>query len=367
MIAARRKIHLADRQRYERYVRALEPVCWLPMRERSATIARNRAYDGTISAELLANPAFSAWTGDNPDGWTIVESAPNSQVTQNPAGFARFASDGTSLAARQTVFTVGDTVILQADSAAAVSGSVSIGFLGGNENVLVVNGTGQYRAAAIANNAIYNIKRTAACDITLDSVSARKVGQLDGAIAGTTTLGQDGLNESGEAFLFNGATSLITLYNRASIQGLTALTVWALFKPSSAGEGNAGTLFSKAGEFELRFNSASRDLIATVNYSSTNAQRVTSTTLSTNQWHTVGMRIDDSGKLPDIFVDGVEASYASSTTGVGTRASTTNNLIIGNNAAVSQTFAGLLDEALLTDQSLTASELRLLHRLAGLD
>lgn len=37
---------------------------------------------------------FTGWTGDNPDGWTVTETAPNNIVTQTIAGRARFLSNG---------------------------------------------------------------------------------------------------------------------------------------------------------------------------------------------------------------------------------------------------------------------------------
>jgi hypothetical protein len=389
LFTPRQKFRLLNWRRYERFVRALGPVFWLPLRETAGAIATNAAYTG--GEQVLISDLLDSWSAnDFPTGWTEVnESAGVREVNQVASGQNHanvgvdagtgavnfWTTDTAPVQIRRGTLQPSDTVRVRA-TCSYKSGSNTMGLSSSGSVPLVgragASGVGVLETTMILNTGVVglvfgDVLNLGAADVTFDDFYAAKVGELDGAVAGTTSLAQTGLLGINEAFLFDGATSLITIANRANVQGLTDFTLWALFKPSSAGEGNAGTLFSKSGEFELRFNSASRDLIATVNYSSTNAQRITSTTLSANKWHTVGMRIDNSSKTPEIFVDGIEAGYASTTAGVGTRVSNTNNLIIGNNAAVSQTLAGLLDEALLVNRLLTTSELRLLHLLAGLD
>jgi hypothetical protein len=389
LFTPRQKFRLLNWHRYERFVRVLGPVFWQPCRNASGSISTNAAYSSGTGPELFTNPGGVGtpftFSSDNPASWTLGgESGDDPEISEVAAGeghadsptpgggyvniYSGAASPNVGMS--QDVQTVGDTFQTVIDVNRVVSGSIvrAAGNSGGANIGSPITSAGINTFLHIATTAALGLKRGGAnTDVTIAGYSAKKFGSIDGLIAGTTSLAQTGLLGINEAFLFDGVTSLITVYNRAAIQGLTAFTLWELFKPSSAGEGDAGTLFSKSGEFELRFNSASRDLIASVNYSGTNAQRVTSTTLDANEWHTVGMRIDNSGKTPEIFVDGVEASYASTTVGVGTRVSNTNNLIVGNNAAVSQTLAGLLDEFLLVDHTLTANELRLLHLLSGLD
>ena len=392
LFTPRQKFRLLNWGRYEKFVRALGPAFWLPLRETSGAIATNVAYSAEVQA--LVSELFDNWSAnDFPVGWTEVnESAGVRQIDQVASGQAHanvgvdagagamniWGTDSTLVQVRRLATLTPGTTIRVRTVVSHKSGNNTMGVgtsgtapFGG---ALIVTGTGSFEKRFIVPTGgealvVGDVAQQAspAAEATFDSVAADLTGVHDGFIAGTTSLAQTGLLGINEALLFDGATSLITVANHSAIQGMTDFTLWALFKPSSAGEGNAGTLFSKSGEFELRFNSASRDLIATVNYSSTNAQRVTSNTLSADEWHSVGMRIDNSGKTPEIFVDGIEASYASTTAGVGTRVSNTNHLIVGNNAAVSQTLAGLLDEALLVKHPLTANELRLLHLLAGLD
>ncbi len=351
---------------FEGFVRQLNPVFWLPLTESSGSLADNALYTAAPGAELLTNGDFEAGVLTP---WTVINSPPTAAVVSyNGSQQAHVISDAPFEGIIQGTVSVpnaGDTVTAEFDLD-IVTGTVRYR-LESTDDIETYAAGGHKAERAIVTTTFPDFRldtNSGVGEFYADNASLKKTGELDGLIAGTTTLGQNGRSGGNHAYLFDGATSLLTVTNRASIQGLTDFSLWALFNPSDAGEGDSGTLFAKDGEFELRFNSASRDLIATVNYGTTNASATTSTTLSTDAWHTVGLRIDDSSKTIDIFVDGVEASYASQTAGAGSRASNTNDLIVGNNAAINQTLAGLLDEVLVVDRILTPNEFALLHRLA---
>ena len=56
----------------------------------------------TLGSELVTNGDFSAWTGDNPNGWSVAEVGDaTSNVTENPAGKCNIISDGTFTAVYQ--------------------------------------------------------------------------------------------------------------------------------------------------------------------------------------------------------------------------------------------------------------------------
>jgi hypothetical protein len=222
MLAARRKIRLVDRRRYERYVRALGPLLWLALRETTGSVAFNRGSAGSV---------------------------------------------------------------------------------------------------------------------------------LDGAILGTTSLSQPGLIGPREAFLFDGATSVIEVNNHASIQGAADFTLWMLLKPGSAGEADGGRLFYKLGEIDVYFNDAARHVRAVMNYDTTGGIRQTSTTVGVGGWHSLGVTLDAVTRTPRIFIDGAEASY--------------DQTIVGSNSTRSRTIDGLVDEVLWISRALSDSQLRLLHHLAG--
>jgi len=71
----------------------------------------------SLGAELLTNGDFSAWTGDNPDGWTVYESPPTREVTEVGAGEGHggagtglanfYNSDGGNVILYHTIYTVG--------------------------------------------------------------------------------------------------------------------------------------------------------------------------------------------------------------------------------------------------------------------
>jgi hypothetical protein len=367
MTASQKLFYLAQR-RYERYMRALGPLFWLPMRDRAGDVARNHAYAGGVSAEKLVNGDFATWSGGNPTGWNVTEVGDaSSNVVENPAGVMQILSDGTLALVQQNIMTVGDTYRVAVDIDTFTSGQLRLRQGAVIYKVLTAAGVDVHERIAAINGTWDFLGGASGCDVQVGSASIVKIGELDGRIAGTISLDQVGQMGVSDAFLMDGSTSLLTIVNRAAVQGLDEFSLWMLFNPASAGEGDAGVLFSKSGEFELRFNSASRDLTATVNYDTTNAIATTTTALTAEAWQSVGLRIDDTSKQIDIFIDGVEASYASRTSGAGSRVSNTNDLIIGNNAGVTQTLDGLLDEAMMIGRTLTEREWLQLHRLAGLD
>ena len=382
MDTRQKSLYLAQR-RYERYLRALGLLFWLPMDARTGAIASNAAYGAGESAGIFSNAeAPFTFTADNPTGWTTVLEGATTEISEvgsgeghgdSGAGYVNLwknaADPGPQIT--QGGLVIGDTYRLKVDfdtvnGADGLQPCYDNGALIGLE----MDGPGLQPVDFIATRTAAGIKGITAStdtDNTLALLQAYKIGELDALIGGTTSLAQGGHMGASHALLLDGATSLLTITNRAAIQGLDAFSLWMLFRPTNAGEGNAGTLFEKTGEWNLRFLDAGGALAASVVYDTTNASTITSTTLAYNQWHSVGLRLDDSSKQIAIFIDGVEASYASQTAGVGTRASTTNNLIVGNNNAVSRTLSGLVDEALMAGRALSDSEWQQLHRLAGLD
>lgn len=360
IVAARRKVLLADRQLYERYIHALRPLVWLPLRETGGVIARNHIYKGSQGAELITNGAFNTDLA----GWSN-QSATLAWVS----GRLRAITTGSNQGPFQThAVNPNDTYRVTYDYEVS-SGQFDTVFHGLDAGSnLTGSGRNVVDLIPTASTNIF-FRADGAATYFLDNVSVRKVGELDAQIAGTTALAQAGLRGTDEAFLFDGATSRVTLNNRASIQGMNEFTLWMLHRPASTGENNNGTFFDKSSEFLFRFSTSGRDLTATVNHATTHASATTTTTVSLNEWHSLALTYSFSGdKLPHIYIDGVEAAYSGSpVAGVGARVSNTNHLIIGNRLALDRTLNGLVDEVLLADVALTPGELRQLHRLAGLN
>lgn len=175
------------------------------------------------------------------------------------------------------------------------------------------------------------------------------------------TQGQTGQLGENEAYSFNGTTSTITITQAAAINGIAELTALALLNPATAGEADSGQFFIKGGEWELRF--ATTAVFGSATYDAF----VSSTTtggLTLGSYNTVGLRLG-SDKTVRIFINGVQAAYIGSPgVGTGNRASSVQNMIVGNNSAAGRTIEGLYDEMVLVNRALTDAEILQWHNLA---
>lgn len=142
----------------------------------------------SLGAELLTNGDFSAWTGDNPDGWSVSgESGTDPEVTERDpnqghagvktiggaANFYRTAAGTISIG--QTVCTVNHWYETRYEQTNRVVGEIvsvlPFGFIGWGGNANVVR-----RYIGRANNTSYSLYNAAsAIDITLDNVSLKRV------------------------------------------------------------------------------------------------------------------------------------------------------------------------------------------------
>lgn len=172
----------------------------------------------------------------------------------------------------------------------------------------------------------------------------------------------------GKAASFNGTTSLITVAAHSSINitsmGACRLSAWIYV--DSDGENDEGRIFDKfsGSNVGYRFfvfgqSGSTVKLKFEVGHATTNTLVVTSTTLSTGAWHKVDA-IYNSDKSGDIYIDGAIATYATDTTGVDALSDDSAvALTLGNNAAVTRTFDGEIDDMRIYDGAFTADELEI--------
>ena len=172
----------------------------------------------------------------------------------------------------------------------------------------------------------------------------------------------------GKAASFNGTTSLITVTADTSIDvnsmGAFRLSAWIYV--DSDGENDEGRIFDKFSGTDVGYrlfvfgeSGGTVKLKFEVGHATTNTLVVTSTTLTTAAWHKVDA-IYNTNKSGDIYIDGAIASYSTDTTGVdAVNDDSAVDLIIGNNAAVTRTFNGELDDVRIYDGSFTANDLEL--------
>ena len=139
---------------------------------------------GDKGKELLVNGNFTAWTGDDPDGWTVVEVGDaTSNVTENPAGNCQLISTGALVQIAQGGLVVGQRYQFIAEVSAVSSGNLSIADTFGN-GAPKISATGTYKYTGIATSTTLVIKRgTGAGDnATLDSVSVKQTGILASSV-----------------------------------------------------------------------------------------------------------------------------------------------------------------------------------------
>jgi hypothetical protein len=136
-----------------------------------------------LSAERITNGDFSAWTADNPDGWSVSTDLPGGlesddvKVTEDANG-ARIFTTGTNINLRQNpVMIVGTMYKVTIIVHSATSGDIKT--TGLSSNITNINASGTYTVTTTASSTTLNIKRNTACDIVVSSVSVKQVLQSD--------------------------------------------------------------------------------------------------------------------------------------------------------------------------------------------
>lgn len=165
---------------------------------------------------------------------------------------------------------------------------------------------------------------------------------------------------------FNGTTSSIVVAADSTIDATSVdapFCITAEIYALSDGENDIGRIVDKMGaatagyRFWVHSQSGSTvKLSFEVDYSTTNALVVTSTTMSTEAWHTVEAHLN-SDKSLDIYIDGSIASYSTDTTGVGTIGNdSANDLYIGNRAQGDAAFHGVLERVRFYNDTRSSTE-----------
>ncbi len=188
-------------------------------------------------------------------------------------------------------------------------------------------------------------------DPTVSAVADSTANNNDGTkLAANEPIQADGRIYKGQTF--DVIDDLINMGSGTSVDNLTAMTVGAWIKPISLGEGgNFGRIFSKEAGW-LFYLSTGNKFVLQIPYVTTHVYRISATDLITlGSWNYVvgtwngGLTASTSIKL---YVNGIESSSYTNNNGSGARVDdSANSLIVGNVAAGSATFDGLIDEARL--------------------
>lgn len=264
----------------------------------------------TDGIELISNGDFSAWTGDNPDNFTIIgtEDA-GSYVTEHAEG-ARLVSDGDSIGVRQGALDDGNwykiTTTVERNSGTLGYGlydntggsgsgtSASITESGTFEQIVYCSGFG---------NEYPTIKRLSACDFIIKSFSVQKI---DNAVLVNpyTYLSYDGSNDLLVSPIVRGANSSVYI----AIRTEAALGIAVSNQPGSStnhliswGDGNGLSPFGPgAGTPTIHVFDAD-----TQTWSAAIATRDALHDAITNgEWHVVEARDADMSAWTDTRING---------------------------------------------------------------
>lgn len=312
--------------------------------------AKNSLYTGGLGPELWVNGDFSAWSGDDPDGWTVTESPPDSEVRESVAGGqAELENVATLSRIRQNISTIGDTYRVGMNII-----SISAGVLGNvsNTNLLLYTTPGIKLGDLIAAGNQVDIRKLDAGIAIVDDATARKSGELDGLNVGCT-IDQPGIDN--RAYLLDGVDDNIKVVDASGILDARTTRRWAfLVKATSLGENDLGTLFCwgtwGSAHHLLSFDDTNR-LRAYVGCATTPANAISDDNEISDiigNWAWIFMDYDDAGTRKIRLwkaIDGIvtQLSLGTDQAGVGAVTAQTDDLFFGNSSGLSTTLAGLME------------------------
>jgi hypothetical protein len=183
----------------------------------------------------------------------------------------------------------------------------------------------------------------------------------------------------GQALSFDGTNDLIDVGSPASLDNLTNFSYSAWVNLLGYPENGLGRIFAKNNTgsddtgISLEYDTGvfHGDVFRTsVGYNTTDAmadsQIVYNTVGAGNNfkggWQHVVMTFDDTSKVVKLYLNGVEVSYQTHTSGVGTRNNdSADSFYIGNNQYGQRTFNGKIDEPRVYNRVLSAGEVSSLY------
>lgn len=159
----------------------------------------------------------------------------------------------------------------------------------------------------------------------------------------------------GAGLSFDGTDDIVDGGSATIIDDLGPVTFEAWFYANSLGEGGLGRIFEKqssttANGYRLQMNTGN-SLIFAVDYGTTDIERRTNTSaFALSTWNHVVVTWDGSATAANvrIYINGTEATYASTVDGVGGRnLDNAQNFRIGNTSDGSRTFDGKIDNVVI--------------------
>lgn len=131
----------------------------------------------TLGSELVVNGDFTAWTGDNPDGWTLGQAETGGHYVTEDAGKCRYVCDaGQVLLLYQTILTIGRWYRGSVNVTARASGSAYIEEAGAGLFKSIYAATGIKTFEGLSLHGDFRFwSGTVAADWTIDDVSVKEL------------------------------------------------------------------------------------------------------------------------------------------------------------------------------------------------
>ena len=178
------------------------------------------------------------------------------------------------------------------------------------------------------------------------------------------------------ALSFDGVDDVLNAGSDASLDDLPAMTIFAVIKPTSNGEGGSGRILDKSSGigpangwlFSLVVTTNTIQFIVDYNGASDLIQVSSNNLIVLGVAQIVAMTWDGSETAANIkiYVNGIETSYQTTTNGVGSRVTDAGqNLLVGNEPGGTRTFDGLIAEPSLHNRVMNAGELKRAFRYLG--
>jgi len=178
----------------------------------------------------------------------------------------------------------------------------------------------------------------------------------------STTQGTPG--KIGRAYTFDGANSVINVTANANFDLTVNFSGFAIIKPNSFGESNAGRIINKmnAGLTGYDFTLVATNSVMRLIKDTDSGAGISSdnNSITTGVFQMVGFSYN--GSNISYYKNGVPVGSPASTTNASTNS---ENFAIGNRPDQSRTFDGVIQHVGLVNRAMTAAEFKKLAHLAG--
>ncbi len=165
---------------------------------------------------------------------------------------------------------------------------------------------------------------------------------------------------------FDGADDIVTIPDNDILDGQGPLTYSAWIRPQSLGENNNGRIvgkYSGTGIYRPDFSiAATYALLFRFDGSTTLLRQTANNSVAFTQWRHVAVTWDGTTTATGIhiYVNGAEATYATTTDGVSLNDGAALNYYIGNTTTIDRTFDGHIDDLRIYNRVLSSEEIAVL-------